>query len=176
MDIKVDIKKLNPWNWLRHEEEQGRPVPVRRGLSQSSLSQLHKDIDRMFGNMLPGVGWGRMIDEDDMLLHPSVDVASTDKEYSITIEIPGVDENDTKLELTEDGQLIISGEKKQEAEQKAKTFYCLERSYGFFRRTISLPEDANHENIDASFKNGVLTVTCQRKAVPEATAKRIQIN
>ena len=175
MDIKADIKRINPWNWLRHEEEQGRPVPVRRGVSRGALSQFHKDIDRMFGNLLPGVGWGRMIDADDMLLHPSVDVASTDKEYSITVEIPGVDENDTKLELTENGRLIISGEKKQEAEQKAKTFYCAERSYGLFRRTISLPDDANQENIGATFKNGVLTITCQRKPIANEPAKRIQI-
>ena len=176
MDIKDDIKKLNPWNWLRHEEEQSRPVPVRRASSHGSLSQLHKDIDRMFGNMLPGVGWGRMIEEDDMLLHPCVDVASTNQEYSITVELPGVDENNTKLELTDDSQLIITGEKKQESEQKVKTFFCVERSYGPFRRTISLPEDADHENIDASFKNGVLIITCQRKAVTHEPAKRIQIN
>jgi HSP20 family protein len=174
----MDIKKLNPWNWFSHEEEQARNVPVQqRNTSQGyyPLVQLHHDIDRMFGNLFPGVGWGRMLDIDDGLLRPRVDVASTDKEYSITVEVPGVDEKDVKLELTHDGQLIIRGEKTQEKEQKDKNFYCSERSYGSFQRTLSLPEDAAKDIIDASFKNGVLTITCPRKAVAQTPAKRIEI-
>ena len=173
----MDIKKLNPWNWFSHEEEQARNVPVRQGDRQhySPLAQLHRDIDLMFGNVFPGIGWGRMLDIDDGLLRPNVDVASTDKEYTITVEVPGVDEKDVKLELTHDGQLIIRGEKKQEKEQKDKNFYRSERSYGSFQRTLSLPEDAAKDVIDASFKNGVLTITCPRKAIAQTPTKRIEI-
>jgi len=76
----MDIKKLNPWNWFGHEDEQARNVPVQRNASHSyhPLMQLHHDIDRMFGNIFPGVGWGRMFDIDDGLLRPNVDVSSTD--------------------------------------------------------------------------------------------------
>ena len=80
-----------------------------------------------------------------------------------------------KLELTPDGALIVRGEKKQEKEQKDKNFYRSERSYGSFQRTLSLPEDASRDNIDASFKNGVLTITCPRKAVAQTPTKRIDI-
>ena len=173
----MDIKKLNPWNWFHHEEEQSRNVPVRQGEHQlySPLAQLHRDIDRMIGNVFPGIGWGRLIDIDDGLLRPNVDVSSTDKEYNISVEVPGVDEKDVKLELTNDGQLTISGEKKQEKEQKDKNYYRVERSYGSFQRTLSLPEDASRDNINASFRNGVLTITCPRKAVSQSPAKVIEI-
>ncbi len=77
--------------------------------------------------------------------------------------------------VTHDGQLIIRGEKKQEKEQKDKNFYRTERSYGSFQRTLSLPEDAAKDIIDASFKNGVLTITCPRRAVAQTPAKRIEI-
>jgi HSP20 family protein len=173
----MDIKRLNPWNWFSHEEEQARNVPAQRSVPQmySPLVQLHRDIDRMFDNVFPGVGWGRLIDVEDSLLRPNVDVSSTDKEYNITVEVPGIDEKDVKLELTNDGQLIIRGEKKQEKEQKDKNYHRVERSYGSFQRTLSLPEDANRDAIDASFKNGILTITCPRKAIAQAPAKRIEI-
>jgi len=173
----MDIKKLNPWNWFHHEEEQARNVPMRQGDQQfySPLAQLHRDIDRMFGNVFPGIGWGRLLDVDDGMLRPNVDVSSTDKEYNITVEVPGVDEKDVKLELAPDGTLTVRGEKKQEKEQKDKNYYRVERSYGSFQRTLSLPEDANRDNINATFKNGVLTITCPRKAIAQTPAKQIEI-
>ena len=74
----MDIKRLNPWNWFSHEENQGRNVPVQRHASSShhALTQLHRDIDRIFGNVFPGVGWGRMFEYEDSLLRPRVDVVS----------------------------------------------------------------------------------------------------
>ena len=173
----MDIKRLNPWNWFSHEENQAHNLPVQRRVSSGhqALTQLHNDIDRMFGNVFPGVGWGRMFDYEDSLLRPHVDVASTEKEYTITVEVPGVDEKDVKLELAPDGALIVRGEKKQEKEQKDSNVYRSERSYGSFERTLSLPEDASRDSIDASFKNGVLTITCPRKAVAQTPTKRIDI-
>jgi HSP20 family protein len=174
----MDIKRLNPWNWFSHEENQDKNVPVQRNNTSYGyhpLAQLHNDIDRMFGNIFPGVGWGRILDVEDGLLRPKVDVSSTDKEYTITVEVPGVDEKDVKIELIADGQLIIRGEKTQEKEHKDKKFYRSERSYGSFQRILSLPEDVGKDTIDASFKNGVLTITCQRNAVAQTPAKRIEI-
>lgn len=173
----MDIKKLNPWNWFHYEEEQARNLPARRGAphTDSPLAQLHRDINRMFNNVFPSVGWGRLLDVDNGVLRPNVDVASTDKEYYITVEVPGVDEKDVRLELTNGGQLLIRGEKKQEKEQKEKNFHSIERSYGSFQRTLSLPEDANRDAIEASFKNGVLTITCPRKALAQSSSKQIEI-
>lgn len=179
----MDIKKLNPWNWFSREEEQARHVPVERGVPQlySPLAQLHTDIDKMFDSVfrgfgLPSPGTKSMQYHENVLLRPSVDVASTDKEYTISIEVPGVDEKDVKLELSQDGTLTVYGEKKREKEHKDKNFYRVERSFGSFERILSLPADADSDGINATFSNGVLTISCPRKAVAQTPTKQIEIN
>jgi HSP20 family protein len=181
----MDIKKIVPTNWFSREENQPGNLPAQQEASSfGSLARLHQEMDRLFENAfrdfrlpsdfsLPSVKLGHLF--DNVSLRPKVDVASTDKEYTVTFEIPGVDEEDVKLELAHDGTLTVKGEKRQEKEQKDKSFYRVERSYGSFQRTLSLPEDADHETINASFKNGVLTITCARKAVAQAPTRRIEI-
>jgi HSP20 family protein len=181
----MDIKKIVPTNWFSREESQTGNLPAQQEVSSfGSLARLHQEMDRLFENAfrdfrlpsdfsLPSVKLGHLF--DNVTLRPKVDVASTDKEYTVTFEIPGVDEEDVKLELAHDGTLTVKGEKRQEKEQKDKNFYRVERSYGSFQRTLSLPEDADHESMNASFKNGVLTITCARKAVAQAPTRRIEI-
>lgn len=81
---------------------------------------------------------------------------------------------DVRLEVAND-TLTIRGEKKQETEEKKKDFYRMERSYGAFQRVLSLPEDADQDNIRATFKKGVLTVTMPRKALPESAVEQIEV-
>lgn len=181
----MDIKKIVPSNWFSHEENQTGHLPAQQEASSfGSLARLHQEMDRLFENAfrdfrlptefsLPSVRLSCLL--DNVLLRPKADIASTEREYTVTVEIPGVDEDDVKLELTQDGTLTVKGEKRQEKEQKDKSFYRVERSYGSFQRTLSLPEDADHESVDASFKNGVLTITCARKAVAQAPTRRIEI-
>ena len=132
-------------------------------------------FDTYFGGW-PSAGFDRMFAPTsvDRWLKPTLDLSATDKEYAITIEIPGVDEKDVKLELVND-TLTVRGEKKQEKQEKEKNYYRMERSYGAFRRVLSLPEDADQDSIKAKFKNGVLKVTVQRKASAQTTAKRIEV-
>ena len=133
-------------------------------------------FDGVFRNFgLPSLNIGNLFDTESALLRPHVDVASNEKEYTVTVEIPGVEEKDVKLELSNDGTLAIRGEKKQESAHKDKDFHRVERSYGSFLRTLSLPEDVNQDAIDAKFKNGVLTISMPRKALPQASSKRIEI-
>lgn len=176
----MDIKKIVPSNWFSREENQTGNLLANQDASQpySSLARFHQEIDHMFDGLfrdfkLPSMRLGSVF--DTIVLRPKVDIASTDKEYTITIEIPGVNEDDVKLELSQDGILTIKGEKKQEKEQKDKNFYRVERSYGSFQRTLSLPEDADAENINASFKNGILTVSMPRKANVDTSVRRIEI-
>ena len=186
----MDIKKLVPWNWFNNEEENsGRTVPVRRreharnqDLSLASpLQQFHQEIDRLFDQAFRGFGltpfgFDRTLRQslNDGMLKPTLDLGATDKEYTITVEIPGVDEKDVKLELVND-TLTIRGEKKQEMEEKEKNFYRMERSYGSFQRVLSLPEDADQDGVKATFNKGVLTVTLPRKALPKADVKQIEV-
>lgn len=88
--------------------------------------------------------------------------------------MPGVSEKDAKVEISGD-TLIISGEKRQEKEQRNQDFYRIERSYGSFQRVLSLPEDADQEGISASFKKGVLTIKMPRKSLPKGDVKLIEV-
>lgn len=100
---------------------------------------------------------------------PAVDVAETEQGYKITAELPGMEEKDVELSLSGD-VLTIKGEKKQEQEEKKENYFLSERRYGSFERSFPVPEDADPEKIEATFKSGVLTLTLPKK--PEAQAKR----
>jgi HSP20 family protein len=88
---------------------------------------------------------------------PLVDIAEDDKAYLIKAELPEVEKNDIKVTL-ERSVLTISGERKAEKEEKGKRFHRIERSYGSFVRSFTLPDDADGEHVSADFKNGVLHV------------------
>jgi len=179
----MELTKLNPWNWFKNEEEsEAKRLPINReGRSYRSLAPLHQEIDRVFENAfsdfgLPSLGFENALSgvSQDVLLKPNMDIAATDSEYTITVEVPGVDESNVKLELA-DNALTIKGEKKQEAKKKEKDIYRIERSYGSFQRVLSLPDDADQANIDAQFKNGILTITVPRKVVAKPMGKTIDI-
>ncbi|MBI1425604.1 MAG: Hsp20 family protein [Gammaproteobacteria bacterium] len=186
----MDMKKLNPWNWFKHEEKQDKQevVPVKPGETLpaqnpfANMMQLHREIDRLFDEAFRGFpslsmpSWPRLGGEDFVpAFHASVNVASDDKQYTITLEAPGMEQKDLSIEL-KDQALFIKGNKQQETEEKDKHYYRIERQYGSFERVLALPDDANADEISASMKNGVLTVTIPRKELPEsASGKRIEI-
>lgn len=185
----MDIKKWVPWNWFKKEEEDaGRTVPVKREGSQiqggalaNPMQQFHQKIDaifdqafRDFGRTPFGFDQPLLRRLPDGMLKPTLDLGANDKEYTITVEIPGVDEKDVRLEIVND-TLTIRGEKKQEKEEKDKNYYRMERSYGSFQRVLSLPNDANQDDVKAIFKKGILTVTIPRRALPKADVKQIEV-
>ncbi|HEX5065825.1 MAG TPA: Hsp20/alpha crystallin family protein [Myxococcota bacterium] len=93
---------------------------------------------------------------------PAMDVSENDSHYTITVEIPGVRKDDVHVELRDD-MLVIQGEKKSEREEKKERGRYIERSYGSFNRAFTLPGDADGERLEASFKEGVLTVRIPRR-------------
>jgi HSP20 family protein len=101
-----------------------------------------------------------------------VDVSETGNEIRITAELPGLEEKDVKVTVT-DSMLTIKGEKKAEKEEEEGDYYHSERGYGFFNRTIALPDGIDPDKPKAKFKNGVLRVTIPKK--PEAQSRRRQI-
>ena len=184
----MDLKKWVPWNWFKKEEEEaGKTVPVKRedshgqsGLLASPILQFHHEIDRLFDQMFHGFDLSpfkserRLPQLSGSILKPTLDLNASDKEYTITVEIPGVDQKDVKLEIVND-TLTIHGEKKQEKEEKEKNYYRMERSYGAFQRVLSLPEDADQDGIEATFKKGVLTVTLPKKSIPKSGVRQIEV-
>lgn len=179
----MELKKvLNPWNWFKKEEEQAQvartqavtPAPT------NPVERLHYDIDQLFENFFRGFPLSPFTSrgrggEFGSLILPQVDIAEGKKEYTITVEVPGVDEKDIDLTLA-DGTLTIRGEKKYEKEDKDKEYHRIERSYGSFQRVISLPTDADENEVKAKFKNGVLTITIGKNPSATPPVRKIAIN
>ncbi|NSW84476.1 MAG: Hsp20 family protein [Syntrophothermus sp.] len=181
----MDWKKLAPWNWFKKEEEEGTKVPVARDSARSSLQhpmvELQREIDRVFNTFFRD--WplrsfpsllGNSLSGEMGFLRPTLDLSATDEAYTATIEIPGVDPKDVKVELRKNN-LFITGEKKQEKEHKGNDHYCVERSYGMFRRILTLPEDVDVDKISASYKDGVMTLSIPRKALPPSEQRQIEV-
>jgi HSP20 family protein len=105
---------------------------------------------------------------------PAVDLIEKDKEYQVTAELPGLDEKNVEVKL-HNGSLVISGEKKEEREEKDKGYFLSERRFGSFRRAFRLPEDVDKEKIDATFAKGVLTVRLPKSATAQKPEKVISV-
>jgi HSP20 family protein len=101
-----------------------------------------------------------------------VDIAEDDKEYLIKAELPEVKKEDVKV-LVQDDVISISGERKSEKEVKGKRYYRVERAYGSFYRSFTLPEDADSGKVAAEFKDGVLQVRLPKSE--KAKPKNIEV-
>jgi HSP20 family protein len=151
----MTVRSIVPWHWGR------RSVPVRR-------------VDRLFDGFFDEFrGFGlRPVGAFGETFRPTIDVSETDKEVKVAVELPGLDENDVEVSLAHN-VLTISGEKKTEKEDEGKNYHRIERSYGSFKRCVSLPGEVESDKVEAAFKNGVLTVTLPKTA--EAQARKIEV-
>jgi HSP20 family protein len=174
----MDLQKLKPWNWFKREEqEQPEVLPARRDdATGDPLLRMHQEMDRMFDQFLGRVPGSALAGRTGSLwLKPSVDIAEGRKAYQISVEVPGISEDEIDLSIDGD-DLIISGEKRQEHEEDEEGYHRIERSYGQFRRVLSLPGDADTDRISARFKNGVLDVQVPRRKDGERPGvRRIEI-
>jgi len=105
---------------------------------------------------------------------PAVDVTETDKAYEIAAELPGMSDKNVEVKLA-DSVLTIKGEKQEEKEEKKKDYYLNEHNFGSFQRAFQVPDGVDVDKIEASFKNGVLTVTLPKSAQAQKTAKKIDV-
>lgn len=132
------------------------------------FGSLHNEIDKVFHDFTQSVGLTPNRSNGNTLLSPVINVAETDKALEITAELPGVEQQDVDVTVL-DNRLTIQAEKKIEEQDKSKDYHLVERSYGKFARTMSLPFEVDPDKIDAQFKNGILTVTLPKP--PEVVAK-----
>ena len=103
---------------------------------------------------------------------PEADVAETDKGYEVTMDLPGIDPKNLTVEVR-DGSLWVSGERKEEKEEKGRTYHRLERHYGAFHRAVPFDLPVNREKVEAKYHDGVLKITVAK--MPEAETKRIEV-
>jgi HSP20 family protein len=137
------------------------------------FGSLRRSMDRLFEDFSRDFGWGPPA-LSGMAPAPRVDVSETESELRIEAELPGVDEKDVEVVMSE-GRLTIKGEKKQEKEEKKKDYHMVERSYGSFTRSIVLPFAADPDQVKARFAKGVLTVSVPKPAEVKAKERKIAI-
>jgi len=158
------IRDLTPWS--RNQEL----APTR---SYDPFTTLHREMNRLFDDVFRGInGTGLAPLTEGHFGWPRIELSETDKSLTVTAELPGMTENDVQIEIA-GGVLSIRGEKKAERTDEGR--YFTERSYGAFERRIPL-EDVEEDKAEASFKNGVLTVSLPKSANARTGVRRIAIN
>ncbi|MBI1370492.1 MAG: Hsp20 family protein [Planctomycetes bacterium] len=165
----MQISDLIPWGRDRNE------VARQQGDGDNPLLNLQRDINRVFDDF-----WSRFdrsVGVSNGLLSvtgPRTDVTETDEAVDVSVELPGMDEKDIDVSLSDD-VLTIRGEKKAEREEKKKGYYLAERSYGSFYRSIPLPPGVDSGKAEAQFKKGVLTVTLPKTPEAQAKVRKIEV-
>jgi len=135
---------------------------------RDDLARLHRDMDDLFGSFLGD--WPALSQRG---IWPAIDVADGENEIVVKAEVPGCKAEDIDISVY-GNTLTLSGEKKTEEEKKEKGYYHLERSYGSFRRDIALPNDVDPNKVEASCKDGVLTITLPKSEKAKAVKVKIK--
>ncbi|HEY4742152.1 MAG TPA: Hsp20/alpha crystallin family protein [Candidatus Acidoferrales bacterium] len=134
-----------------------------------NVSNLQAQVNRLFESSLPGSG----TDSSLTTWAPAVDIYETENELVLKADLPDVNEKDIDIRI-ENNTLSIHGERKFEQEVKEENYLRVERSYGSFTRSFTLPSTVNTEAIKAEYKNGVLRVEMPKRA--ESKPKQVKVN
>lgn len=161
----MNQRSLTPFGWGRGKKGELSP-----------LEDLQSRINTMFDDMWKGFDMTpfRAFGESFGDITPRVDVKETDKQFKFTAELPGIDEKDVEVTLA-DNRLTIKGEKKEEKEEKDENRHLVERSYGSFQRSFTLPSEVESGKIKADFNKGVLTITVPKSAKSKSSVKKIAV-
>lgn len=160
--------------------EKQSPQPVERG--RTPFDNLRRQVDRLFDDFHP-MSWRlpltRTLRDIDLPsfewpVAPAVDLTEKDGRYEIAAELPGMDEKNVEVKIT-NGVLTITGEKSEERQEEEKDYHLSERRFGSFQRSFRLPEGIDAEKIEASFTKGLLTVKLPKTAEAVKNEKKIEI-
>ena len=147
-------------------------VPATQRLFEP-LSWLRTEFDRLFDDLSLRNFEPSLMPQGRAGL-PALEMQESDQDYKLLAELPGMTADDVEIDVS-DGVLTISGEKREQRDEKDKGFMFTERSYGRFERRVQLPAAADEDKIEARFENGVLTITIGKDDKAEKR-KRIEIN
>lgn len=166
----MPITDLLPWNRDKANYEMQRK-------EQSSIWDLQKEMNDMFDQFFSnpyGLTTSRRLLDMSEAFSPGIDISETDKDLIITADLPGMDEKD--INLTMEGELLtISGTKQKETETKEARMHRVERTFGSFKRSITLPGEVDIQKVDATFNKGVLKVVIPKPANSTSPVKKIPI-
>ncbi|GJE31018.1 Hsp20/alpha crystallin family protein [Methylobacterium oxalidis] len=165
----MSVRDLIPWG-----RSTNAPLPSRmRDEPASPFLTLHREMNRLFDDVFSGLGGGMPSLATRGLGWPSVELVETEQGLRVSAELPGLDEKDVELTI-DDGVLTLRGEKRAETTDKERGYS--ERSYGRFERVLALPFAIEEDKVEATFRNGVLSVTLPRSAKAPERGRRIAIN
>jgi HSP20 family protein len=164
----MKVKDLIPWG--RREGSVQREGANAVHALQADLDHAFDEFWRSFGMPMPQ-GWIGGADSDAAL---RIDVRESPKEVEVLAELPGMDEKDVDIRVAE-GTLTIRGEKSAERTKEEKDYVLRERSFGHIERVVQLPEGLDIDAANATFKNGVLTVSIPRTADSQSEVKHIRV-
>lgn len=144
------------------------PFLTTRGFS-SDLPSIFQQMDRMFDEFT--VPAASAYDERDFA--PSTEIAETEGHYLLSMDLPGMKQNDIKIEVAEN-RLTVSGERKREQKAENQKIQRYEKSYGFFKRSFTLPNTISAEKIEALYENGVLELYLPKSEASQARTIQVQ--
>lgn len=134
----------------------------------TGITRLRDEMDQLFDQFFQDP-WGAISRAAGQL---AVDVTESDEEVRVVAELPGVDPKDVDINIS-GNMLTITGEKKQETEEKQRNYYFAERAFGRFQRSIELPSSVDPDKVDALYKNGTLTIHMAKRS--DALRKKIEV-
>ena len=138
------------------------------------FSTLQERMNRLFEDLIPATRKG----EEELntgTFYPAVDISEGEKDITLKAELPGIDKKDVHLEIN-DGVITLRGERKLEKEDKKEHYHRVERSYGSFNRSFTLPTTVDSGKVKANYKDGILEVTLPRKEEAKPKPIPVEVN
>ena len=151
------LNKVTTWNPLREMDE-----------AQNRLNQI------LSGSFPNRMGSGEIHSMAVADWSPEVDISEDDQGYLLKADLPEMKKDDVRVTV-EEGILSVSGERKSEKEDQKKKFHRIERSFGTFRRSFTLPEDADSTKVTAEFRDGVLRVHLPTARIAKSKATQVKV-
>lgn len=165
----MQIRDLIPWG--RGESTPAAPTD---GGVDNPMRVLQRDMNRVFDSFWDGLQEPFGTNGSLMPFAPRTDIAENEDAIEVTVELPGLEERDVEVALTND-RLMFRGEKKAEREDERQGYRLTERSFGSFNRSVPLPDGMDAAKASARFKNGVLSIHVPKSPEAQTHVRRIEV-
>jgi HSP20 family protein len=142
-------------------------TPLTRRTPKRTLRDLQREVDSIFDGFFGGSD-----DDSSAVWAPRTDLSETDDELRIRLDVPGMQKDDITINL-QNNTLTVSGERSSERKEEGEEYVRVERAFGNFHRTFTLPNAVDQENVEATYEDGVLTINIAK--TEETTRRQIEI-
>ena len=147
-------------------------VPIRR---RHGALDAYRGLDDWLRRAFHDFGFYDLTPDFERTLAPPLDISEDEKNITVKAELPGLDTKDLDITLDR-GFLKIKGEKTEEKKEENKQYHMVERTYGSFSRNVKLPAEVKHDKVDATFKNGVLTIVLPKVEESKSEITHVKVH